>query len=74
MPPWPDLSATQSRREGLQDVSNVVFNGHGFHWGGWPVLSLAASPSTELRIQSTHSELSRLGGHQFGDRRDLNWV
>ena len=34
--------------EWLQGVSNLVFHGYGFHWGGWPVLSLATSLSTEL--------------------------
>ena len=59
-PPWPDLSATQSA-EGLQGVSNLVFHGHGLHWGIWPVLSLAASPSTELKnpVYSFRAESTR---------------
>ena len=47
--------------EGLQGVSNVVFHGHGFHWGGWPDLSLAALPSTELKnpVYSFRAESTR---------------
>ena len=60
-PSWPHLSATQSRRQGLQGASNLVFNGQSFHWGGWPVPSLAASPSTELKnlVYSFRAESTR---------------
>ena len=33
----------------MQGVSNLAFHDHGLHWGGWPVLSLTALPSTELK-------------------------
>ena len=57
-PQWPDLSPTQSRRQG---VTNLAFRGHGLHWGGWPVLSLAASSSTELKnpVYSFRAESTR---------------
>ena len=52
--------------------TGLVYHGHGFHWGGRPVLSLAGLPSTELKnpVYSFKAESTRWPS--IWDRRDLN--
>ena len=49
----------------MQGVSNLAFHGHDHHWGGWPVLSLAALPSTELK-NPVYSFRAESTGFQIG--------
>ena len=71
-PQWPDLSPTQSRRKGCKVLPTLHFMATAFIEADGKSSPSPLYLRPNSRIQSTHSELNRLGGHQFEDRRDLN--